>query len=140
MAACAMSMILKEEEAEQGRKGPTANGGWHKSSTQSHAFPSLAVAMPRAAKIQVGLCPAQAEGGGGGGYGWGEGKRQGSVQTLTLKSLATAIPRAAEMDVELCPAPKGSYSLSERLVKPDMPPVCLMVGMRDLLPVRILWG
>ncbi|KAA6421552.1 MAG: hypothetical protein FRX49_08496 [Trebouxia sp. A1-2] len=44
----------------------------------------------------------------------------------TLKSLATAIPSAAEMEVELWPAPNGSYSLSERLVKPDMPPVCLM--------------
>ena len=60
--------------------------------------------------------------------------------SLTLKSLATAIPRAAEMEVELWPAPKGSYSLSDRFVNPDMPPVCLMVGMRDLLPVRILWG
>ncbi len=50
------------------------------------------------------------------------------------------MPNAAEMDVELCPAPNGSYSLSARFVKPDMPPVCLMVGMRDLLPVKILWG
>ena len=58
----------------------------------------------------------------------------------TLKSLATAIPSAAEMEVELWPAPNGSYSLSERLVKPDMPPVCLMVGILDLLPVKILCG
>lgn len=84
------------------------------------------------------LCPARHGCVGGGEGGGGAQKR--SVHPLALKSLATAMPRAAEMEVELCPAPKGSYSLSERLVKPDMPPVCLMVGMRDLLPVRILWG
>ena len=28
------------------------------------------------------------------------------------------MPRAEEMEVELCPAPKGSYSLSDRKVKP----------------------
>ena len=36
----------------------------------------------------------------------------------TLKSRATAIPSAAEMEVEEWPAPNGSYSLSERFVKP----------------------
>jgi hypothetical protein len=36
----------------------------------------------------------------------------------TLKSRATAIPRAADMEVEECPAPNGSYSLSNRFVKP----------------------
>src|SRR3546814_4731262 len=32
--------------------------------------------------------------------------------------LAVAKPSAAEIDVELCAAPNGSYSLSERFVKP----------------------
>lgn len=40
------------------------------------------------------------------------------VTERTLKSRPTAMPRAAETEVELCPAPKGSYSLSSRLVKP----------------------
>ena len=38
------------------------------------------------------------------------------------KSRATAMPSAEEIEVELCAAPNGSYSLSERLVKPDRPP------------------
>ena len=32
------------------------------------------------------------------------------------------MPNPAEIDVEECAAPKQSYSLSERLVKPDKPP------------------
>src|SRR6266446_2675251 len=39
-----------------------------------------------------------------------------------LKSRATAMPRPEEIEVELCAAPNGSYSLSDRLVKPDSPP------------------
>ena len=38
------------------------------------------------------------------------------------KSRETANPSADEMEVEAWAAPKGSYSLSERLVKPDSPP------------------
>src|SRR3977135_2109866 len=37
-------------------------------------------------------------------------------------SAATAMPRPAEIEVEECAAPKASYSLSARLVKPDRPP------------------
>ncbi len=37
------------------------------------------------------------------------------------RSRATAMPRPAEIEVEEWAAPKGSYSLSERLVKPDRP-------------------
>ena len=37
-------------------------------------------------------------------------------------------------------APKGSYSDSDRLAKPEMPPYCRSVGMRERRPVRILWG
>jgi hypothetical protein len=33
-----------------------------------------------------------------------------------------AMPRPAEIEVEAWAAPKGSYSLSLRLVKPDRPP------------------
>ena len=33
-------------------------------------------------------------------------------------SRPTAMPSPAETEVELCPAPKGSYSLSARFVKP----------------------
>ncbi len=39
-----------------------------------------------------------------------------------FKALATDIPRPAEMEVEEWPAPNGSYTLSERFVKPDNPP------------------
>lgn len=39
-------------------------------------------------------------------------------QAATLKSRPTAMPSAADTEVELCPAPKGSYSLSSRFVKP----------------------
>ena len=38
------------------------------------------------------------------------------------RSEATDMPRPAEMEVELWAAPKGSYSLSARLVKPERPP------------------
>jgi hypothetical protein len=37
---------------------------------------------------------------------------------LPFMSRPTAMPRPAEMEVLLWPAPKGSYSLSARLVKP----------------------
>ena len=35
--------------------------------------------------------------------------------------LAIAIPSPEDIEVELCAAPKGSYSLSDRFVKPDNP-------------------
>jgi hypothetical protein len=38
------------------------------------------------------------------------------------RSRAAAMPSPAEMEVEEWAAPKGSYSLSPRLVKPDNPP------------------
>src|ERR687897_696594 len=38
---------------------------------------------------------------------------------LASRSRATAIPRPAEMEVEAWAAPKGSYSLSARVVKRD---------------------
>ena len=49
------------------------------------------------------------------------------ITAITLKSSparsrAVAMPSPAEIEVELCAAPKGSYSLSARLVKPDKPP------------------
>ena len=59
---------------------------------------------------------------------------------LTLKSAATDMPRAAEMEVELCPAPKGSYSDSSRLVKPEIPLDCRMEAILPRRPVKILWG
>ena len=40
------------------------------------------------------------------------------------RSRATAMPRPAEIEVEECAAPKGSYSLSARLVKPERPSSC----------------
>ena len=63
-----------------------------------------------------------------------------SNRKLTLKSAATDIPRAAEMEVELCPAPKGSYSDSSRLVKPEIPLDCRMEDILPRRPVKILWG
>src|SRR5437588_10528536 len=57
-----------------------------------------------------------------------------------LKSRATAMPSPEEIEVELCAAPNGSYSLSDRLVKPDRPPPWRIVRMRSRRPVRILWG
>ena len=63
--------------------------------------------------------------------------------TLRLRpiiSLATAMPRPAEIEVEECAAPNGSYSDSERLVKPLRPPPWRMVRMRSRRPVRILCG
>ena len=50
------------------------------------------------------------------------------------------MPNPAEMEVELWPAPNGSYSLSDRLVKPDSPPPMRKVRMRSRRPVRILCG
>ncbi len=44
------------------------------------------------------------------------------------------------MDVEEWAAPKGSYSLSDRRVKPDSPPPWRRVRMRSRRPVRILCG
>ena len=58
-----------------------------------------------------------------------------------LKSRPTAIPKAAETDVDACPAPKGSYSDSDRLVKPERPPPCLMVDILERRPVIFFfWG
>ena len=56
------------------------------------------------------------------------------------RSRATAMPRPAEIEVEECAAPKQSYSLSARLVKPDSPPPWRSVRMRSRRPVRILCG
>ena len=44
------------------------------------------------------------------------------------------------MEVEECAAPKGSYSLSERRVKPDRPPGWRSVRIRLRRSVRILCG
>ena len=44
------------------------------------------------------------------------------------------------MEVEECAAPKVSYSLSARLVKPERPPPWRSVRMRSRRPVRILCG
>jgi hypothetical protein len=44
------------------------------------------------------------------------------------------------MVVELCPAPKQSYSLSDRLVNPASPEVCLNVCILPRRPVKILCG
>ena len=49
------------------------------------------------------------------------------ITAITLRfsperSRATAMPRPAEIEVEECAAPKQSYSLSARLVKPESPP------------------
>ena len=124
-----MPIVCKEKEVEQGMERPRWDEKW------------------RGTRVTLGLTSSNGQGSQNPNWAMpstlrrgGGGVRKRSVHPLTLKSLATAMPRAAEMEVELCPAPKGSYSLSERLVKPDMPPVCLMVGMRDLLPVRILCG
>ena len=53
---------------------------------------------------------------------------------------ATAIPSVEEIDVELWAAPKGSYSLSVRLVNPDNPPPFRSVFILSLRPVIILCG
>ena len=53
---------------------------------------------------------------------------------------ASAIPKADEIEVELCAAPKGSYSLSKRLVNPERPPPCRSVLILSFLPVKILCG
>ncbi|RZS04785.1 hypothetical protein BHM03_00035154 [Ensete ventricosum] len=58
----------------------------------------------------------------------GEGTRNG------IQLRVCGIPRAADMLVELWPAPKQSYSLSDRLVNPDKPFVCLIVAILSLLP------
>ena len=67
------------------------------------------------------------------------------ITAITLRSMpsslaATAMPRPAEIEVELWAAPNGSYSLSERRVKPEMPPGWRRVRMRSRRPVRILCG
>ena len=67
------------------------------------------------------------------------------ITAITLKSSparsrAVAMPSAAEIEVELWAAPKASYSLSARLVKPDRPPGWRSVRMRARRAVRILWG
>ena len=51
-----------------------------------------------------------------------------------------SLGRLDEMDVEEWAAPKGSYSLSVRLVNPEMPPPLRNVGIRSRRPVRILCG
>ena len=56
------------------------------------------------------------------------------------RSCATAMPSPAEIEVDECAAPNGSYSLSERRVKPDSPPGWRSVRMRSRRPVRILCG
>ena len=53
---------------------------------------------------------------------------------------ATAIPIAEDIEVELCAAPKGSYSLSNLLVKPESPLPFLNVLILSFLPVKILCG
>jgi hypothetical protein len=55
-----------------------------------------------------------------------------------LKSRPTAMPSAAETDVDEWPAPKGSYSDSARLVKPERPPPCLMVDIFERRPCFFL--
>ena len=57
---------------------------------------------------------------------------------LPSRSRATAMPSAAEIDVEEWAAPKGSYSLSARLVNPDRPPPWRSVRMRSRRPVKNL--
>ena len=57
-----------------------------------------------------------------------------------LRSRATAKPTPAEIEVEEWAAPKGSYSLSARLVKPESPPPWRKVCIRERRPVRILCG
>ena len=58
-----------------------------------------------------------------------------------LESLfAIAIPKAEDIEVELCAAPKGSYTLSDLLVKPDIPFFFLRVCILFFLPVRIYEG
>ena len=78
MTAYAMSMICEKEEVKPAKKGPAVKGGWHKYSMQSHVFSSLA-AMPRAAKVQVGLCPATMGVNGGGGWGGVGGEQSDSM-------------------------------------------------------------
>ena len=53
---------------------------------------------------------------------------------------ATAIPSPEDIEVELCAAPKGSYSLSLLLVKPESPLPFLRVRILSFLPVKILCG
>jgi len=60
--------------------------------------------------------------------------------SFAVRVEATAMPSPAEMEVEEWPAPKGSYSLSLRLVKPDRPPPLRRVSILSLRPVRILCG
>src|SRR3954447_24371773 len=59
---------------------------------------------------------------------------------LPIRSPATAMPSPAEIEVEEWPVPNGSYSLSDRLVKPERPPPWRRVRMRSRRPVRILCG
>src|SRR3546814_3778091 len=58
----------------------------------------------------------------------------------SLSLFATAKPSAALIEVDECAAPKGSYSLSLRLVKPDSPPPVLSVRIRSRRPVTLLCG
>ena len=69
-------------------------------------------------------------------------KAQAEIEATGAAVLARRVDvsSAAEMEVEAWAAPKGSYSLSARLVKPDRPPGWRRVRMRSLRPVRILCG
>ena len=51
-------------------------------------------------------------------YSMNRNRKPWGVYVLTQ----TEVLNTAEIDVELCAAPKGSYSDSARLVKPDSPP------------------
>jgi len=63
-----------------------------------------------------------------------------TLRRSPFRSRATAMPSPAEIEVEECAAPKGSYTLSARLVKPESPPPWRSVRMRSRRPVRILCG
>ena len=71
---------------------------------------------------------------------WVEFNRKYCEQWPVITRKKDPLPSAAEMEVEAWAAPKGSYSLSARLVKPDRPPGWRRVRMRSRRPVRILCG
>ena len=48
--------------------------------------------------------------------------------------------KVEEIEVDLCAAPNGSYSLSDLLVNPEIPPPFLRVLILSFLPVIILCG
>ncbi len=63
-----------------------------------------------------------------------------TLRGVPCSSDATAMPSPALIEVEEWAAPNGSYSLSERRVKPDSPPGWRRVRMRSRRPVMILCG